>query len=765
MPPQTQAQFVGRKSCVECHAEINQAWEGSQHDQAMEVATEQTVLGDFNDAVFEHYGVTSRFYRKDGNFYVETEGAEGDMQTYRIRYTFGVEPLQQYLVALPEEEAVEGGYQEDEKRWLEPRLQALPLAWDTEKKTWFLLDLEGHYIPAGDVMHWTGRAMNWNHMCANCHSTDVKKDFDVASGQFHTNFHEIDVSCESCHGPGSTHIDLAKAPSLFWDRNLGYGLPRLKRKKENSEPRDLDPHDPSQLTQIETCAPCHSLRHVVYPGFQGGDRYLDHFEPELLDTDIYHPDGQVKPEFEGYVYGSFLQSRMYREGVRCSDCHNPHTTKLWAEGNNLCNRCHQPAKYDTPTHHHHPVGSTGASCVECHMPETTYMHVDPRRDHSIRVPRPDLTVKLGVPNACNRCHTKEEETAEWATEKVTEWYGPKTSNSPHYGEAIAAGRAGDPEAIEALAELLKIQLDKTKQVGPLVRASAAALLGHFPGREVDRAIERALLDREPLVRLAAVQALEGRSENRSAAIPLLSDPIRAVRVGAVQVLASIPANQLPRDAQEPFRKAVAEFKEGLDANSDLAGSHIALGILAQNQGYRQEAKEAYLQAIELDPISQVARHHLAVIYQQEGQRREALKVLREGIDILPQVNEDSFSASAYYDLGLMLAEDPEKLAEAAENLGKAVELAPDHPRYRYNYGLALLKLQELSEAEEQMKEAVRLDPQNSEVIYALALVYQAQGNWQRVREFAEYLLSQNPQDPNARQLYLQVMQHLNATSP
>lgn len=110
------------------------------------------------------------------------------------------------------------------------------------------------------------------------------------------------------------------------------------------------------------------------------------------------------------------------------------------QGNNLRLRCHRAAVYDTPAHHFHKrqnekgdpirakdgtilfeVGS-GAQCVQCHMPGRIYMGVDYRPDHSFRIPRPDLSVQLGLPNACNRCHR--DKTNQWADKTMTQWYGP-----------------------------------------------------------------------------------------------------------------------------------------------------------------------------------------------------------------------------------------------------------------------------------------------------------------------------------------------------
>ncbi|MEZ6071505.1 MAG: multiheme c-type cytochrome [Pirellulales bacterium] len=421
IPEDAHAEYVGRNSCIQCHAGQYERWQDSPHDLAMDLATEETVLGDFNDATLEHYGVRSRMFRDGERFMIETDGPKGDLETFEVKYTFGVEPLQQYMVEFDD-----------------GRVQVLPIAWDTKERRWFHL-YPDQDIPAGDWLHWTGAGQTWNYMCVECHSTGVERNYDVATDSYATAYSEIDTSCEACHGPGSLHVELAERPSLFWDRRIGYGLADLKSTAKG---------------EIDTCAPCHSRRRVIYPGYEPGDEYLDFYLPEMLAGQHYHVDGQIKEE--DYVYGSFLQSLMYHKGVRCTDCHDPHSTKLKFEGNKLCGQCHSPGKYDGPLHHRHKVGTPGAQCVDCHMPETTYMVVDPRRDHSIRIPRPDLTVALGTPNACNGCHN--DKSADWAADQIVEWYGDSPHRQvPHFGHVIAAGRQHAAGADDALAELAATQ--------------------------------------------------------------------------------------------------------------------------------------------------------------------------------------------------------------------------------------------------------------------------------------------------------------------
>ncbi len=520
LPPgvMRQATYVGGHTCAECHQGEFDLWHGSHHDRAMEIASEESVIGDFNDATFERLGVTTRFFRRDGKFFVNTEGPDGELHDYEIKYTFGIDPLQQYMVEFPK-----------------GKVQVLRVSWDTHRKRWFEVtppDAPDERLAPDDPLHWTGVAQNWNTTCAECHSTDLKKNFDLATETYSTTYEEIDVSCEECHGPGSVHVELANRWSPLWDRDVGYGLVNLK--------------STDNTPQIETCAKCHSRRNSLHADFRPGQPLLDYYEPAVLSAGLYHDNGQILDEV--YEYGSFLESKMHANRVRCSDCHNPHSLQLKFTGNQLCTQCHIPGKYDTPSHHHHPVESTGASCVACHMPRRTYMVVDERHDHSFRVPRPDLSVELGTPNTCNDCHTLPHETPEWAAEAVRNWYGDTRPDDPHWAPALAAANRGDPEGEKLLVALLH-----RPATPAIVKATALNLTSQYPTPDIAELQQKALDNDDPLVRVAAVRALlptEPISQFFARLGDRLSDRSRTVRLAAARRLAPVP-----RRARFPLSRA------------------------------------------------------------------------------------------------------------------------------------------------------------------------------------------------------------------
>src|SRR5262249_32940180 len=286
--------YVSNGACAECHPAQAAAWETSHHARAMAPATDATVLGDFGGAEFDHAGVKSKFFRRDDRFFVHTDGPDGTLADFPVAFTFGVAPLQQYLIELPGD-----------------RLQALTIAWDTERRRWFHLYPE-EQTPPGDVLHWTGRYQGWNAMCAPCHSTDVRKNYDAEADRYRTTWSEVNVSCQSCHGPGAQHVGWVRAAGHTGDDGLV----------------DFKAGGPAR--EIEVCAPCHARRSELTAAPVPGEPLYDDYLPALLTEDLYHADGQQLGEV--YEYGSFPQSPMYLAGVRCPDCHRPPRPALAAQG-------------------------------------------------------------------------------------------------------------------------------------------------------------------------------------------------------------------------------------------------------------------------------------------------------------------------------------------------------------------------------------------------------------------------------------------------
>ena len=713
--------YVADTACVGCHAQAGERWRGSHHDQAMAHANPSSVRGNFAGTTFRQGKQQWRFREADGRYYVDAPDEKGQSQAYEIKYTFGVDPLQQYLVEFP------GG-----------RLQALPVAWDTRRQRWFHLYPDSPATP-GDPLHWTGRYQNWNLMCAECHSTNLRKGYDAATDTYATRWDELNVGCQSCHGPGSAHLGWAET------RRDGKPAPSGAAKNYGLV---VDFRAGDSRFEVDACGACHSRRQRLSDGEKPGAPFLDNFRPELLRAGLYHPDGQQLDEV--YVYGSMLQSRMYHQGVRCTDCHDAHSLKLKADGNGVCLQCHNPAgnprfptlrkaAYDAPAHHHHAAGSPGAECRNCHMPEKNYMVVHARPDHSFRIPRPDLSQKLGTPNACNQCHANKNPA--WAAEAVARWYGPERRQEPGFAATFAAARAGRSEALPGLLALLR---DPAQPA--IVRATATE---HLPPTqpEARTALAQALNDPEALVRAYAVLALSELppAERPPLIAPLLNDPIRLVRINAAQALAALPPGTLAGAGQAAFEKAYGEYLEAQKAMADMPATQLNLAGIHAQRGDDPAAREAYARALQMDPEFTAGRTAYASYLAARGDRAAAENTLRSGLERQPG------DADLHFRLGLLLAEDG-RLPEAALELQAAAKRAPDNARIAYNLGLALMQADRPRDALGALNKAVRLDTQEPAYAYALALLLYRQGQAGEARAHAERAVALNPGDPAALQL-------------
>ncbi|MFQ3278248.1 MAG: putative CXXCH cytochrome family protein, partial [Colwellia sp.] len=388
---------------------------------SMKHADSKSVLGDFNNATLATEVKSTinnnTFFRKNQQFWVNIQGEDGQFHDYQIKYTFGYQPLQQYMVEFDD-----------------GRVQLIPFAWDSRVKEkggqrWF--NLYPDMTKKHQEFFWTNTGQNWNYMCADCHSTNVDKNFDVKTNTYNTTFSEINVACESCHGAASDHVTWANQPAevkndriALHDKGFSRDLSKSVQTWQVSDnKKTLTPQSIDHSQQVLVCAQCHSRRTQIsnkshIDGNAFGERYL----LDLISSTNYHPDGQVYNE--NFVYGSFLQSKMYKNGVVCSDCHNPHTAELKLPIETLCLQCHQSDNYASTQHHKHPEKSTGAQCVNCHMPETTYMEIDARRDHGFHIPTPNLAKKLGTPDTCLSCHKDKD--SQWSASKVNAWYPNST---------------------------------------------------------------------------------------------------------------------------------------------------------------------------------------------------------------------------------------------------------------------------------------------------------------------------------------------------
>lgn len=721
------AGFVGAGVCAGCHEAETAAWQGSHHDLAMQPANAGTVLGDFSDVTFGHGGVESRFFVRDGRYFVRTDAADGGLAEFEIGWTFGVEPLQQYLVKFPD-----------------GRLQALGLAWDSRPPSaggqrWFHV-YGDEVIPAGDELHWTKPAQNWNYMCADCHSTGYSKNYDAETDSFASSWTDIDVACEACHGPGSAHVERAQEERLEEGSGLMVSFVDADRRRVLADGATTISitGSGSATDQVEACGRCHARRAPLSDEYHHGQPLMDSYLPALLTEPLYFPDGQIRDEV--YVYGSFRQSRMYEAGVVCTDCHEPHSLELRADGDAVCAQCHLPDQYEGTAHSRHADSPEAPGCRDCHMPARNYMVVDPRRDHSFRVPRPDLAASLGVTDACAGCHADRPDG--WSAAAVRDWLGRDATGLQQFATAFAAADAGE---IDAAADLQHIATDGDQPA--IVRATALSLLSRYPGASPVETAAVALGDTDPAVRLAAVQAMEALTiEQRLDHLrPLLADPVRAVRIEAARLLAGIDAVFLTARERQRLSETVAEYVEAQRASLDRPSAWLNLGNLHLQRGDAQAAEEHYRGALELDPGFEPAYGNLADLLARLGQEAGAGAMLREGLARHPD------SAMLHHALGLHRIRSGERAA-AMESFRRAVELAPDDSRFRYVYAVALDGAGDQEQALSELTEAYRRYPADANVLQALVGFNLRAGNVDAARAYAGTLLRLTPDDQELRRL-------------
>ncbi len=612
-PGQATTTYVGSKACGQCHPREFTRWQDSAHAWAMRRSRPDESVADFDDASVSFGNAGLAAMQSDGQQLTARIIEPGSQPKQVVmRYFFGHEQIEQHVVQ------TERG-----------RYQALPFGFDTKRRDWFDIFKDDPRRP-GDWGHWTGRGMTANSECIFCHSTGYKRNYDLQTDSYRSSWAEMAVGCEACHGPGASH-----AGAKGSDRAKGYG--------------NLDAD-----SMFDTCASCHSLRRVIADGFSPGEKFLDYFEPVLLDEDNYQPNGAVRGE--AYEWTSFKQSRMYRkqsrmyrEDVRCPACHEIHGGRLKKQGNALCLDCHD-ASLNTPSHSHHTAAGKGSQCVACHMPERVFMQRDARRDHSFSVPDPKLSQTLSVTNACNDCHR--DQTPEWASKALKAWFVPGRDRKLERETAteIAAARTGRPGAERVLIKCLDTCKDSVR------RASAARLLGRYLG---EPAVRRALVaigdDGDDLVRNAAVFAL-GQGDTvykdvQAALLAATTDPVRSVRVNAAWGLRTVSLDDLAAASRAKslggLRDALAEWETSQMVEAEDPESHHALGLFYAAQHRPDDAISAYRQALTLSPSTIPPRYNLSVLLIDQGREAEAEKQIDELLRYHPEY------PAALYALGVL----------------------------------------------------------------------------------------------------------------
>ena len=706
--------YLGNRACQGCHQTETSDWQDSHHDLAMQEATAETVLGNFDNATFQYGEITTRFFRKDEQFWVETDNAEGELQTFPVAYVFGVNPLQQLLLPLSN-----------------GRLQALSVAWDARPEAdggqrWYHLYPE-EIIAADDPLHWTGPYANWNARCAECHSTDVKKHYDAKTRSYATTYEQIDVGCEACHGPGQNHVALANKNALKSAEHAGFMMSLAARGRWIRSANEPIAHRSELLdnnVQIDNCARCHARRGTLNDYHYGAD-LLDTHRLSLLEAPLYWPDGQIRDEV--YVYGSFIQSKMHQAGVVCTDCHNPHSNELRADGNGVCAQCHQPSHYDRSEHHRHKPGTEGAQCVNCHMPAQLYMGVDWRHDHSMRIPRPDLSLTTGSPNACTQCH--QDKSDSWALNALNTWGVTTSRHNSELGRSFHGADRGDVRVLPSLKRIIE-----DNSLPAIQRSSALIRYGNLSAPDLPQTVALALGSQDPMIRLAAVQSTSGLPARQRYMMlrTLINDPVLAVRIAVAQHLADAPVNELrPKDiaALAPLFETYLTVQT---EHADMPSVQIQLSNFWRDRGDIIQAEAALREAIRINPQLQSGIINLSDILRATD--REA-----EGRRLLSEAAARATAPEALYNALGLLEIRAGNTSAALSHLKAAAVLETDGSRHRYVYAIALHDTGDAQAAITLLEKLNIALPGNPQILFALIGYCQEIGDATKVRRYQAQL--------------------------
>lgn len=682
------AEYVGNEACASCHDSQIADWTGSHHDLAMQKADEDTVLGNFDNSKFVYEGVTTTFFKKGEAFWVNTDNAQGELTNYPVEYVFGVYPLQQLLLPIKK-----------------GSLNALSVAWDSRSEIeggqrWYHIYEDQDPVTADSPLHWTGIYHNWNSRCAECHSTNIVKGYEASTRTYQTTYDQIDVGCESCHGPSSDHVSLmteqgqAKAPAVEIATSvmvnglpkgnltgpsaadIGLELALAARGQWVRAPDDDIAHRSTSLddtTQVDNCGRCHSRR-ATLGNYHYGQSLLDTHRLSILESPLYWHDGQIRDEV--YVYGSFMQSKMAQAGVVCSNCHNPHSNNLVAEGNGVCTQCHKPETYDAITHHRHSV-SSGSACVNCHMPSQVYMGVDARRDHSMRIPRPDISLSTGSPNACTQCHTDQSDS--WAYDALRDWGVESDITTLKQVKARFAADRGDVRALPTLEAIVT-----DDQQPALVRASVVEQVSNLGAPSLPNMSAMLLRSDDPALRTSAVRALRGLPPAQRFLMlrPFIQDPILSVRMEVAQVLAGVSDAELrPKDI-ESLKPLFDEYLDVQRNHLDMPSVQLQLANFWTDRGNTGEAEAALREALMLNNQLEPAIVNLVDLLRRDGQNEEASRLLSDSISRIPD------AASLWFSQGLHFIRLGDSKAGLA-SLKEAASLEEEGSRHRYVYAIAL----------------------------------------------------------------------------
>ena len=718
------ADFMGASSCQSCHQEEYDEWLKSDHFKSLDKATPETVLGDFSGQQLSFHGMPFKPYRKGDEFWVDSIDKKGELKSYKVDYVFAYDPLQTYGIDIGD-----------------GHIQIHNVAWDNNPKEeggqrWF------HLQPTEKMSHdhpffWQGAYQNMNSRCAECHTTEYQKNYNEETNSYNTTWTDINVACESCHGPGSEHVKLAEAEKLTTD-NSGFALKMASGVSWHWEPGAIHASPKGKPTNdyINMCGACHSRRISNGPLQSDPSKdYHEQFRLVNLQDSLYFPDGQIKDEV--FVIGSFTQSKMHAAGVTCNDCHNVHTGKVKTTENALCAQCHMPTEFDTPEHHGHERGTEGSQCITCHMPDRKYMVVDPRRDHSFKSPRPELTDKLGAPNVCQRCH--EDKSNDWAASEIAKWPKGKSAGHPTWPFANAKGNA-----LKAEAEKMLLKEIRDPELPATIKSSLYDVMAPY-GSPGALAQAKSDLDHESVqVRRAALETFRGQPPEMiwQNVLPMLNDKSIQVRSSAFSLLvATYP--QAPEEIKKRIEKGYPALLETIENSMDMPSSQVSIAQWELAKGNVDAAIKRYERSLRIDPYFIPAIVNLADIYRGRNEHEKEKQYWETALKIVPE------NASVQHGYGLMLVRQ-KQYAQALQHLKEAATVESAIPHYALVYAVALTHQGQMPKAIDALKQANKRWPRQYDVLTTLVNYLEQGGQTQALLNPLMQLIQIAPNSPQVQ---------------
>ncbi len=669
--------YAGSASCQECHENFYTLWSNSRHRNTIipysddfakkELLTQKTAI------TIGKYSYLADI--RPGAGKVLEAGPDGAKE-YRIEYALGGKKLYSFLTTL------ENG-----------RIESLPLGYDLTKKEWYEAE-NAIDAPAPDGekklnVYWQNYPFFVSEACPSCHVSRFAISYDQKQKRYSETWNEPGINCETCHGPSKEHnVAMRNVP-----KGTPVGNPKIISVKKMGAARRSD-----------LCVTCHAKQVAITATYNPGDRYFDHYDLTMLESNEFYPDG--RDQGENYTMTGWMMNKCVKDGK--PDCMHCHTSsgryrfKDTAKANDACLPCHAERVKNVARHSHHKIDGPGSYCISCHMPKTIFARMQ-WSDHSLSPPSPKATLEFGSPNACTLCH--KEKDAAWANNEVRAWF------PDDYQEAIlkparliSAARKRDWTKLPDMLAYLK-----SNERGEVNTASLIRLLRWCRDERVAPALRSALQDELTLVRAAAAESLGAYPSAASAAALLVAatDDYRLVRVKAAASLNTFPRNLLAKDAAQKVQRAFDEYLASLMLEPDKSGTWLTIGNYRLKRDEFADAATAFQSALDLAPRSVQALLNLAYIHYRLGNVEKATGVLATAIEIEPDnkstltmAKRFSFgpasldkanthfsellkynprSAQAAY--GLCMVSPANRLSEALDWCRKAVELAPEEKKY------------------------------------------------------------------------------------